>query len=81
MFQYKKEKDLFYIWSDKSKWKFWAFIWIFCRNRYLWETTLEWKINNIELEKKYPWYNFSFWYTKTKIFIISKKWIEIILKK
>lgn len=81
MFHYKKDKDLYYVWSDKNKWKYWAFIWIFCKNRYLWDTTNNLKTNNIELEKKYPWYEYSFWYTKNKVFIINKKGIEKIINK
>jgi len=74
MFYYKQKKEKYYIWSDKIKWEFWAFIWIYCKNKYLWEYK-----ENKELEKKYPWYKFSFWFTKTKIFIISKSWIEKII--
>jgi hypothetical protein len=76
MFHYTVEKDLYYISSNKIKWKFWAFVWIFCKNRYIWKVE-----ENPELEKKYPWFKYSFWFTKTKIFIISKSWIEKIIKK
>ena len=76
MFHYRVEKDLYYISSNKIKWDFWAFIWIYCKNRYLWKVEV-----NKELEKKYPWFKYSLWFTKTKIFIIWKNWIEKIIKK
>ncbi|MDQ7009711.1 MAG: hypothetical protein Q9M94_05460 [Candidatus Gracilibacteria bacterium] len=76
MFQYKKDKELFYIWSDRSKGKFGAFIGIFCKNRYLGEIEAD-----AELEKKYPGHGFSHGYTKTKIFIINKNGIEKIIKR
>lgn len=76
MFHYTKDKELYYISSDKNKWKFWAFNAIFCKNRYLWKVE-----ENKELEIEYPWFKFSYWYTKTKIFIIGKNWIEKIIKK
>lgn len=76
MFHYEKDKDLYYISSNKSKSKFWAFIAIFCKNRYLWKIE-----ENKELEKEYPGTTFSYWYTKTKIFIIWKNWIEKIIKR
>ena len=76
MFYYKKEKNKFFIWSDKIKWKFGPFLWIFCKNKYLWDI-LEYK----DLESKYPWYKFSFWVSEDKLFIIWKEGIEKILNK
>ncbi len=78
MFYSKQEKEKYYIWSDKIKWKFWPFIWIYCKNKYLWDYYIDNKQFYL-LEKKYPAYKYSFWFLKNKLFIINKKWIEIIL--
>jgi hypothetical protein len=83
MFYYKKEKQNYYIWSDEIKWKFWPFVWIICKNKYLWNTwkiqeTKLWKEQNF-LEKKYSFFDYSFWFSEDKIFVINKNWIEKIL--
>ncbi len=76
MFYYKKEREWYYVWSDKILWKFWPFLGVYCKNKYFWDIT-----ENNNLEKKYPWYKYSFWETGNKIFIINKNWIEEILDK
>jgi hypothetical protein len=73
MFTYNIIERKYWISSDKIKWNFWPFNWVFVRNRYLWN--IEKTIVN---EKKYPWYKYSFWVWKEKIFIISENWIEKI---
>ena len=83
MFHYREDKNMYYISSNKIKWEFWAFIWIFCKNRYITSPLAPLLIGEGDLkklEKKYPWFKYSFWFTKNKIFIISKKWIEKIIK-
>lgn len=75
MFYYEEKNGFYYIFSDKIKWKFWPFLWIFCKNKYLWKIS-----ENKELEKKYKWYKFSFWITKNKIFIIWKEGIFEVLE-
>ncbi len=75
MFYYKIQKNNFYIWSDKIKWKFWPFLWVFVKNTFLWNFEEKYK----SLEKKYPWYKFSIWIWNKKIFIIWEEWLEKIL--
>lgn len=83
MFYYKKEKDKYYIWSDKIKWKFWPFKWIFCKNKYLTSPLVSFIVEKDDLkqlEKKYPWYKYSFWFWEnSKIFIIWLEGIEEII--
>ena len=75
MFHYTEEKGIYYVTSNKIKWKFGGFIWIYCKNRYIWKI-----IENKELENKYPWFKYSLWFTKNKIFVINKSSIEKIIK-
>jgi len=77
MFYYKKEKDKYYIWSDEISGKFWPFVGVFVKNKFLWKVLEKYK----NLEKEYPWYKFSFWIWEEKIFILWKKGIEKIFEK
>jgi len=82
MFEYKKKWDYYWITSYKIKGEFWPFVWIFCRNKYLNSPLVPLFVgegNLKELEKKYPWYKYSFWIYNNTIFIIWKEWIENIL--
>ena len=81
MFYYKKEDEWYYVWADKIVWKFWPFLGIFCKNKYFWTMHDVGNEYIHSLEKKYPWYKYSFWETKTNIFIIHKSGIERILDK
>lgn len=76
MFYLQKEKEWFYISNDKTQGKFWPFIWAFCKNILHWEN-----LHKIEFEK-YPWYKFSLWFTKKRVFILEENWnLEIITFK
>ena len=91
MFYYKENKFWYFIYSDKIKWEFWPFEGIFCKNKFLTSPlTLETsplapllrgegKIK--ELEKKYPAYKYSLWFSWKKIFVIWKSWLENIILK
>ncbi len=85
MFYYKKEKNDYYIWSDKIKWQFGPFMWIICKSKYLWDTgkikqTKLWKEKNF-LEKKYSFTKYSFWFSTKKVFVLSEEWVSEILEK
>lgn len=73
MFYYKKEKELYYIWADAIKWKFWPFKWIFVKNKYFWEIEKDFD--------KYPAYKYSVWVSKDKVFVVWSKWVVEILNK
>jgi len=74
MFEYKKKWNYYWITGDKIKGEFWPFIWIFCRNKYIWNIN-----NSLVDEKKYPWYKYSIWIYNNTLFIIWKYWIENIV--
>ena len=74
MFHYIKKKKYYYFWSDIHQGKYGPFDWIFCKNKYLWRIQEE-----ADLEKKYPWYDFCYWATNNRIFIVNKQGIENIL--
>ena len=76
MFYYKENKFWYFIYSDKIKWEFWPFEGIFCKNKFLWNLK-----KNLELEKKYPWFKYSLWFSWKKIFVIWKSWLENIILK
>jgi len=85
MFYYRKKWENYYIWSDNIKWKFWPFLGIICKNKYLWYTgkvkiTKLWEKQNF-LEEKYSFIYNSFWFSEDKIFVINEYWIKEILKK
>jgi hypothetical protein len=73
MFNYNEKNKKYYIGWDKIKWFFWPFESAFVKNKYLWNID-----KNLVDEKKYPWYKFSFWLTKKRVFIIGLEWIENI---
>ena len=75
MFEYKKNKDKFFIISDKIKWEYWPFEWAFVRNKYLWDIE-----TSLIDEKKYPGYKYSVWKLKNKLFVIWLEGIVEILK-
>lgn len=75
MFEYKIESDKYWITSNKIKWEFWPFIWVFVKNKYIWNI-VEWVID----EKKYPWYKYSVWVWNNNFFIIWKQGIVDVLK-
>jgi len=82
MFEYTKKWNYYWITSDKIKGEFWPFVWIFSRNKYIISPLapfLLWENDKKKLEKKYPWYKYNYWFTKDKIFIINKNWIENII--
>lgn len=75
MFEYKKINNNYWITSDKIKWDFWPFKWVFVRNKYLWEVD-KYLID----EKEFPWYKYSIWIWYNNLFIIWLDWIENVLK-
>ncbi len=74
MFKYKKDKFGYWISSDKINGEFWPFSWVFVKNKYLWNIDKS-KVD----ELKYPWYKYSLWIWKSKLFIIWLNWIENII--
>ena len=75
MFEFEEKLEWFYIFTDKIKWKFWPFRWIFIKNKY------HWNINDYEIDEwKYPWYKYSFWFWNNSIFIISLDWTVELIK-
>ena len=76
MFHYRTDKNMYYIKTNKKKWEFWAFAWIYCKKRYMWEVE-----ENKELEAEYPGGEFCYWFTKGKIMIIGAKWVEKVIKR
>ena len=75
MFSYKEKNNNYYISSDKIKWNFWPFLWIYVKNKSFWKDILEiWN-----LEKNYPNYKYAFGITDNKLFIINLESIEKII--
>ena len=75
MFEYKKISDKYWITSNKTKWEFWPFDWIFVKNKYLWDIDKT-KID----EKEFTWYKYSIWVYKNSIFVVWLGGIERIVK-
>ena len=76
MFHYRLDKDMYYIKENKSNREYGAFIWIFCKKRYMWKVE-----ENVELETKYPGSDFCYWFTKGKIMIMGKKGVVETIKR
>ena len=72
MFYYEQKKHKYYIWSDKSIWKYWPFEWIYVKNKEFWIT-----YKDIDYWK-YPWYKYSIWIGIEKIFLLNEDGIEKI---
>jgi len=75
MFYYEEKKKKYYIWSDKSVWKYWPFEWVYVKNKEMWNTD-----KSIDYGQ-YPWYKYSVWIWENKIFLFNESWIEKIFEK
>jgi len=73
MFYYEEKNNKYYIWTDKIKWKFWPFSWIYIKNKILWDFPS--KFNT----KDYPAYKYSIWIWENKIFVISLLGIQKLI--
>lgn len=74
MFEYKKIDEKYFISSDKIKWYFWPFNWVFVKNKYLWDID-----KSLIDEKSFPGYKYSIWIYNNNLFIIWMKGIEKII--
>lgn len=75
MFYYEEKEKKYYIWSDKSSWKYGPFEWVYVKNKEIW---IVWKYINYG---QYPWYKYSIWVWMDKIFLFSESGIEEIFEK
>ena len=73
MFYYEELSWGYYIWTDKIKWKYWPFYWIYVKNKVFGKF-----LDKIEF-KKYPWYKYSIWIWDKKVFIIWLEWIDEVI--
>lgn len=74
MFYYEEISWEYYIWSDKIKWKYWPFLWIYVKNKIHWKF-----LDKIDINK-YPWYKYSIWIWSNKMFVIWIDWIDKVIE-
>ena len=73
MFYFEENLNKYFIYTDKIKWKFWPFKWIYVKNKIYWNFSDKIDVNN------YPWYKYSIWIWEKMIFIIWLDWIIDII--
>ncbi len=75
MFYYEEIENKYYIWTDKTKGKYWPFCWIYVKNKRLWDTLESFQVEN------YPGYKFAIWFWENKICVINTSEIYEIINK